>query len=628
MKKLSLFLVVFLVLGSFAFGQEEEAMASPLTATGSLNFSLGDSKAFDDTTTSLPVFSSTKAATATLGLATADEKVTGTIGVNLLAPVSVTSTYTDTDSLYTQYNDYADVTPGDYQAWLEINTLVDFWNANYDTEIAAGINEGDPIFGDAANQQAIQDAVETALNGGDNSTTLADTDSDLGDLTLFTPVDGGTEAADVADDEFAFTLQAGVDVVSQREDVLDALADQMELAIGRVLAGGSTQLQSTFGAGLDYNTPGTTLKSQIADSQYETVDDFTGDDRALLQQALDLELAALTLLEPAGPSVASDLTQSFITGATLSLNKIGGVVDATFLFGEQHVSAGSINVDGSGHIEDAVDAYHGMTLGLSSGVVEGANASVGVYIDDNGVQAAADDDPYTWTDESQAVVDPVYGMTLGGGYSTEVAGLTAGGNLAFGLYDLLGTPAWALSVMPSVSGLGGSADLEIAYGLDLFYTKAALSYGIMGITPTATIHFISETGDNALAYAETPTSVLGNLKATGGFGADLGLAADLGQFLPIASSINAGLDMGFPTGGGLEMAWSAGLSVTPLTGLTASASFSGDQVAGNFTENINWSTGLSYSYGIATVSASVGRSWSAADEASTASWSLGTSVSF
>ena len=54
MKKLSLLIVVFLVLGSFAFAQEEEAAASPLTATGSLSFSLGDSKAFDDTTTRSP----------------------------------------------------------------------------------------------------------------------------------------------------------------------------------------------------------------------------------------------------------------------------------------------------------------------------------------------------------------------------------------------------------------------------------------------------------------------------------------------------------------------------------------------------------------------------------------------
>ena len=330
---------------------------------------------------------------------------------------------------------------------------------------------------------------------------------------------------------------------------------------------------------------GGTTVSDLVDGLYaEDIQEFTADDRALLKQALDLEAAYTSLNDAADPSVTTTVTApAFITSATLSLNQIGGVVDATFLFGGQHVSAGSINVDGSGHSATAVSGYHGMTLGLSSGVVEGANASLGVYIDDNGVKSAASDDFTTWTDESQAVVDPVYGATIGGGYSTEVAGLTAGGNLAFGLYDLLGTPAWALSVMPSVSGLGGSADLEIAYGLDLFYTKAALSYGIMGITPTATIHFISETGDNALAYAATPTSVLGNLKATGGFGADLGLAADLGQFLPIASSINAGLDMGFPTGGSLEMAWSAGLSVTPLTGLTASASFSGDQVAGNFT---------------------------------------------
>ncbi|NBC28858.1 MAG: hypothetical protein GVY29_02575 [Spirochaetes bacterium] len=627
MKKLSLFLVVFLVLGSFAFGQEEEAMASPLTATGSLSFSLGDSKAFEDTTTDLPVFSSTKAATATLGLATADEKVTGSVSVNLLAPVTVSSELDIPTSIYDLYNDYADITAADYKAWINITKYVDFWNANYDATFAAGANSSDGIFGDADAQAAIQDAVEDALNDGGNGTELADADSDVGSLTLNTPV---APDATAGEDEFAWTTDASADVNNVAATVVGLIQTEASNAIVAVIEEGSDNLDDIINLPA-YNVTTFALQGAVSNLSVEDIESLeqNADDIALLKQALDLEKAYNNITVPADPSVTTTVTApAFITSATLSLNQIGGVVDATFLFGGQHVSAGSINVDGFGHTSTAVKAYHGMTLGLSSGVVEGANASLGLYIDDNGVKASASDDFSTWTDESQAVVDPVYGMTLGGGYSTEVAGLTAGGNLAFGLYDLLGTPAWAVSVMPSVSGMGGSADLEIAYGLDLFYTKAALSYGIMGITPTATIHFISETGDNALAYAATPTSVLGNLKATGGFGADLGLAADLGQFLPVASSINAGLDMGFPTGGELEMAWSAGLSVTPLTGLTASASFGGDEVAGNFTSDINWSTGLSYTYGIATVSASVGRSYAAATGATTASWSLGTSVSF
>ncbi len=364
------------------------------------------------------------------------------------------------------------------------------------------------------------------------------------------------------------------------------------------------------------------------DATVEEIENLDADGRAIISQAVDLELAYKSIGEAGDPTVTSTVTQDFITSATLSLNQIGGVVDATFLFGGQHVSAGSINVDGSGHTATAVKPYHGMTLGLSSGVVEGASASMGLYIDDNGVKSAASDDFTTWIDEEQAVVDPKYGMTLGGGYSTSFGDISAGGNLAFGLYDLLGTPAWAVSVMPSVSGLGGSADIEIAYGLDLLYTKAALSYGIMGITPSATIHYINELDGNSLAYSADPTSVIGETKNAGGFATELGLGADLGQFLPVPASIDAGLDLGFPTDDELAMAWSAGLSVTPLTGLTASASFSGDEVAGNFTENINWSTGLSYAYSVATVSASVGRSYDAATGAATNSWSIGTSVSF
>jgi hypothetical protein len=625
MKKLSLFLVVFLVLGSFAFAQEEEAMASPLSATGSLSFSLGDSKAFEDTTTDLPVFSSTKSATATLGLATADEKVTGSVSVNLLAPVTVSSTFDNPTTPYDQYSDYAFIGGVDYQTWIALEEVVAFWNANYDATFAGG--DTDTVIWDRPAADIQADVVDFL----DANSDLADETADTGSLTLNTPVDPDTE--EVADDEFAWTEDASADVATAVGAAEPLLTAEVEAALENIIAQGSDEMEQIFedavGTDITLGEIKTTVDGMTV-TEIETIDG-NADDIALIKQALDLEAGYLFVNAAADPSVTTTVTPpAFVTSATLSLNQIGGVVDATFLFGNQHVSAGSINVDGSGHNDDTVKAYHGMTLGLSSGVVAGANASMGLYIDDNGVKSSASDDFTTWTDESQDVVDPVYGMTLGGGYSTEVAGLTAGGNLAFGLYDLLGdSTAWAVSVMPSVSGMGGSADIEIAYGIDsLFYTKAALSYGIMGITPTATIHFINETGDNALAYAKTPTSVLGNLKNEGGFGADLGLAADLGQFLPVASSINAGLDMGFPTGGELEMAWSAGLSVTPLTGLTASASFGGDEVAGNFTSDINWSTGLSYTYGIATVSAKVGRSWSATDEASTASWSLGTSVSF
>lgn len=629
MKKLSLLLVVFLVLGGLAFGQDEEASGPALNATGSLSFTLGDSAAFDDTTTALPVFSSTRSATATLGLATADEKVTGTINLNLLAPVTVDSTFTEPDSIFTEYSGYANVTAADYQDWVELGNLIDFWNANYDTTFAAGANTDANIF-EATNVNGatvadIQDAVEGILNA---NTDLADADSDVGDLTLNTPV-APTEDATAGDGEFVFTSTAGQHVTTALGAVETALLDELSAAINDVIAQ-SSELDARLSVTVDLDA-GTTIQGVIDDPTsgltYEDVQALDAAASDLLTQALDLEAAALALNTPADPSVDSTVTQNFITSATLSLNQIGGVVDATFFFGGQHVSAGSINADGFGHSDATVAGYHGMTLGLSSGVVAGANAELGVYIDDNAVQASADDDLTTWTDESQSVVDPTYGMTVGGGYSTELAGLSVGGNAEIALYDLAGDSAFAFSVMPSVSGLGGSADIEISNGLGVFYTKAALSYSILGITPTATIHYISN-GDNVLAYSADPTTVISNVQNAGGFAAQLGLSADLGQFLPIASSIGAGLDLAAPEGGDFGMAWTANASVTPLSGLSLTVSGSGDDVAGNFTEDVNWSTGLSYSYGIATVSASVGRSYSASTESTSASWSVGTSVSF
>ncbi|MFW5729134.1 MAG: hypothetical protein ACOCYG_05670, partial [Spirochaetota bacterium] len=555
MKKLSLFLVVFLVLASFAFAQEEEAAESPLTATGSLSFSLGDSKAFDDTTTPLPVFSSTKSATATLGLATEDEKVSGTIGVNLLAPVSVSSEY-DEPTEYEKYNEDVYKSPAEYRDWVDLGRYVDFYNAHIDDKTAV---DEDSIW-DADDDI---DGLLDTLNA--NTTDVAKIDSDA--LALFTPV-----AEDAGDDQFVWDDESAADVVTANAAFQVDLGTYVFNALQNIIDEGTEDNGVADIITVAQLSAIGDVTEAINDATVEEIGELDADGRAIISQAVDLELAYKSIGEAGDPTVTSTVTQDFITSATLSLNQIGGVVDATFLFGGQHVSAGSINVDGSGHTATAVKPYHGMTLGLSSGVVEGASASMGLYIDDNGVKSAASDDFTTWIDEEQAVVDPKYGMTLGGGYSTSFGDISAGGNLAFGLYDLLGTPAWAVSVMPSVSGMGGSADIEIAYGIDsLLYTKAALSYGIMGITPTATIHFINKGGDDSLAYSADPTSVIGETKNAGGFATELGLGADLGQFLPVPASIDAGLDLGFPTDGELAMAWSAGLSVTPLTGLTASA---------------------------------------------------------
>jgi hypothetical protein len=341
-------------------------------------------------------------------------------------------------------------------------------------------------------------------------------------------------------------------------------------------------------------------------------------------------------------TATSTVTQNIITSATLKFNKVFGVLDIAYLYGGQHVGAGSINADSSGHKSDGVGAYSGLTLGLASDVVAGLSAGAGLFIDSNGVAAAVSDKWYTLFDETAAEDAPVLGLEVNGGYTLALGDISLGAKVEFGMYDLGGTPAWAFAVMPSFSGFGAAVNGEFAYGLGgLMYLKAGASYGIMGITPSVTFHMVNagESGKE-LAYTSSPTSVLGDVKgdAAGGIAVEGGLSVNVatlaGGELPLglAPTVSGGLVFGKRTDADSKIGWNAGLSVGLLDMITVAAGLSSDPIGNEGTtdagETLDWNASVALKYAIATLKLGVSSAYSAADDRSKVGWSLTGSVSF
>jgi hypothetical protein len=231
----------------------------------------------------------------------------------------------------------------------------------------------------------------------------------------------------------------------------------------------------------------------------------------------------------------------------------------------------------------------------------------------------------TWESDAAPAAAPAYGARLATGYEHDFQRITIGGELEAGVYDAFGTPRWGVSLVPSIAGLGGALEAEFAYGLDVLYGRVTGSYGVLGIVPEATLYY-SEPGEYTLAYTPVPESVLSLAKRDGGVAGELGLSADLGMFVPVPITMEGGVDLYFENG--LERAWDYTLAVTPILGLTAVGSLSGDSVAGNWSSNINWSAGLEYAYGIATITGRIFQEWSALQQERRIGWSIETAVAF
>lgn len=647
MKKLLLLALVGLAAGAALLAQD--ATAPALKVSGSLSFGIGDKDA-GDSNTDTPAFApfESKSATATITAASADEKVSATVDLDLMAAATAVTKTAFNASAMTA-NPLAkpayDADPTEYSAylpWAELKELKDWYNGRDDADI---IDSGTKIWVEAditALIATLKGTVGTESYNFDNGSTSSEIKLiDDSGFTVAAIQDGGTleHIGVLVDATFTGTFQVALGTA-----VNNAVAKILETATHADLKAidDGSELTTFINAAL------TGLSNPTTPTQYDVFVKLTADDRNRLEEAADLWYSFLAVGQ-LGLLTANDmtlegtttLTQNILKSATIKFNKVFGILDIAYLYGGQHVSAGSINADSSGHQSDAVSAYSGLTLGLASDVVAGLSAGLGLFIDSNGVAAAVSDTWHTLFDEAASEDVPVWGLEVGGGYTAALGDISVGAKAEFGLYNLLGgSPAWALSVMPSFSGFGASVNAEFAYGLGgLMYLKAGASYSIMGITPSATFHMVKpgESGKN-LAYAGTPTSVLGDVKAGDGMAIEGGLSVNVatlaGGNLPLGltPTVNGGLVVGLVTDEDAQIGWNAGLSVGLLDMLTIAAGLSSDPVGNEGTtdagETLDWNASVALKYAIATLKLGVSSAYSAADDRSKVGWSLTGSVSF
>lgn len=602
MKKIALVLAVLIcALPMMAFAE--------VAVTGSVSFSLGDSTSSE---TTLPVYSAAKSATAAITVATDDEKVVASVGLNLLPAVTSTYNYGTDNDYGTQYD--IDLKAEQYiVGWADYQQLIavaGFWVDNDEYETAAE----EMAFGDADDEEA---QLLAAINAASTNVDAAYLDDD-GDLAIRDAEESGAPAADVdADTEFEYTTAVGADMGA----ILTAATGYLDTEVDEAVATICDEADETEIDAL------TTVVGLVAYVNALDADDYavlTANDKAVLAAAIDLAVAWDNITTPSdgAPTVTSAI--SYITSASLAFNSVGGVVDIVANLAGTHVAAGKISADGAGHTSTAVSGYPSLKLGLSSGVVEGVSAALTVYIDDNNAQEAVSDDFYTWMDETEAQADPVYGLGVMAGYAMAMGDMNVGADFTFGMYDLLGTPAWALSVAPSFSGMGANVGVQFDYGMDLMYLMASVDYTIMGITPSVGIHYASATGDNVVSYCASPASVMADyLNTSTGLLLEAGLAADLTELVGMGVSVSGSMDYDFNAS---QLAWGAGLSVAGLVeGLTVGFDASADAVAGS---TFDYALSAAYAYSIATISASFGSAYDSGDDATYSTWSLGASVSF
>jgi len=650
MKRILLLAFVGLATASVALLAEEMTTGPVLVVTGSVTIGIGDTDtgSWPDLPSYAPFEATT--ATATIGVASADEKVSATVDLDLLAgATAVTKTAVDMSDLFaslgflstpnplaalpyasTTYMQYAR-----YNSWVQLGLLVAWYNGYADDVIGSGTTS----IWDSADITALI-ATLTSLNyvSTDNPDGTFDDGSTAAEFVLVgTTNDDGTDwdETTVQTGGYLEDIAAALTAFTTGIDGLDTAVDD---AVENIL---DTAASLTLNA---INTAAgvKNFLGQVQVAGTTQADEFialTQADRDLLEQAADLvytygNVGADNDLTLDGTST---LTSNVITGATLKFNKLFGLIDIAYLFGGQHAAAGSINVDSSGHQSDAVKAYSGLTLGLASDVVPGLNAGVGLYIDSNGVAAAVDDSWYTLFDETVAADTPMYGLGVNAGYIASIGeDIKAGAKAYLGLYDLLGTPVFAFSVKPTFSGFGAAVDAEFAYGLGgLMYLKAGASYTIKGITPSATFHMVKPGASGKfLAYAETPSSVLAKVKNGDGIAIEAGLQVDVaalvGGTLPLdlAPSVNGGLTYGMLTAATGDLAWNAGVSIGLLKVLTIAGGLSADPVGNEATGTLDWNASVAVKYSIATIKAQVKSAYSAADDRAKIGYSLTGTVSF
>lgn len=611
MKKALIVLLAVALVGAYVFAEDAAVPASPLAVTGSVGFSIGNSDMSADQPTS-PVMTVTKDATAKLAIATTDEKVKASIGVNLLALPTVAALLPITNDHTLAIPAESYYNPGialDYSTW-------DVW-----AMFKAGLgiytaNSGSYAFRAADFTKLTTDMKAAKWKSGktyDNGTTKTA-------VNVNDPVASDLkDAADVTAFVNQFTNVLGPDLSALFDNmVIDTVKDAKDATVKALNS--MVALKNYLLALRGYDN----TASIVAFPGSGVWEGLASADQAALKKAADIVLKydnAIAVVINQNYALSTTVTGNFITSASLAFPKVFGVVDITAFLTGSHAAAGSLNADRSGHQSDAVASYPGLSVALASDVVPGLSVGATLW-DDSNSRVASSEKWYTIFKNEGANVESTLAYGGNVGYTLAIGeDMSVGASVAVAQYSTT-SDHFALSIKPAFSGFGAKLTGEYAsLGTDISYITAAVSYAIMGITPSVTFYQVK----GPVVYNSSPLSVIDNLKDNGGTAIAAGLGVDLKALasLPFAASISFSLIDDLTN---VKLGWNAGASVTPLDSLTVALAAGHDDVNGG--ASIDYSAKVSYKYSAATVSASYGTAYNNGGGEYRAFWSLGTSVSF
>lgn len=515
MKKFNLLVALLLVVSlASAFAQDEEAAAPTLGGlhgvTGSVSFSFGDDdlKGGDGF-----AFSSTKdgSTTADVTASVATDAVEAGVTVSLVPTITKTAGDSDKSASATATNI---ALAQDALAWYLDNNDTDDWTI--------------PTPLDEANWEAI-----------------------IGNADVYTEADGWAD--DFANDDFNINNEADWEELAS---IASTVISQIEGEIA-ALAPTLTGLGYSIGDGWYIDQFGQLVDADDTDEDSVFVEaEEDAANIAVLKAELDAVEAAYSDYFDAVYEASSDdswAAEYPVSNAYLRLKALFGVVDVEFQVNGKAVAVGSKFTVA----ED--DANLGVSLGLTSGVVEGLSASVLYTLAES--KAAVDEDFETLAVEAEDAEDAVGAVEVNGGYATDMFNV----DFELGLVDFD-----ALTTHYSVRGGLSLADLfGLSVGAELTGTADAdgnglgvaadLGASIMGIAPSVDFRLSSNLYDDAdtndegtaLEYFQTVDEDSTYL----GLGLSVGTADLIGMNL---ATVSGGLGLVF--GGGND--WNAGVDFT------------------------------------------------------------------
>ncbi|MEI6386363.1 MAG: hypothetical protein WCQ50_07000 [Spirochaetota bacterium] len=238
----------------------------------------------------------------------------------------------------------------------------------------------------------------------------------------------------------------------------------------------------------------------------EAISELSIPDKLLLRKSANLVLAYDKACDPTVTlSASTSLKPSFITAASVSFPKIGGLFDLGIDLQGNHARAGSLNADMMDHQVESVPGYQRLSVSLAEGLIPGLGLGLSYWTDMRDATNGIVPEWYEILSVSQAK-----GPRVGAGASLSLAS-KPGEDMEAGMvaeaagFDFLNITNWAFSVQPrlSASGAGLRGEFSLMPSKGILLADASLSWSRPGLEVSARILHARGT----VSYNSDPDSV-------------------------------------------------------------------------------------------------------------------------